>query len=133
MKGGIYIYKTRDIMILHCHWCEFWLRDTDVLIISIEMLLRDVVVFRLVAYLLIMICLKLESYTKSYLKKFWYNEIELLKFLGFSLYPLSFFLYSPFKINKPLKLWEIRTRLKPFLTELRLINNRFRKGSVRAM
>ena len=66
-------------MILHCHWCEFWLRDTDISIISIEMLLRDVDVFRLVAYLLIMICLKLESYTKSYIQKFWHNEIELLR------------------------------------------------------
>ena len=70
-------------MILHCHWCELWSLDTDVLIIlsiifinnekllnannirikhEFFRLLWDIVVFRLVAYLLNIICLKLRLY-----------------------------------------------------------------------
>ena len=61
-----------------------------------------------------------ESYTKSYIYTFWYDVDtvlyqfletgtsdrcliclnQLLSFSGFSLYPLWFFLYSPFNINK---------------------------------
>ena len=66
-------------VIEHCHWWEFWSRDTDASIISIKKekllnssnsrskpvyfrLLWDIVVFRLVAYLLNMICLKLRLF-----------------------------------------------------------------------
>ena len=75
------------------------------------------IVFRLFAYLLNMICLMLRI-LKSYIYTFWYNfDIVLYQFLetgtsdrclvclnqqprfsGFSLYPLSFFLDSPFKL-----------------------------------
>ena len=42
-------------IILHCHWWEFWSRDTDVIILSILYLLKikmiwDIVVFRLVVF-----------------------------------------------------------------------------------
>ena len=80
--------------ILHCHWLKFWSRDTDVsiilLIISIKnekllnsnnhrskpkllRLLWDIVVLRLVAYLLNMICLNLLFYTKFNKYKFSYK------------------------------------------------------------
>ena len=81
--------------------------------------LWDIVVFRLVAYLMNMICLNLIFYTKFYIYRFsykfdtvlyqfletgtWDRTLmglhQLLKCLGFSLYPFSFFLYSPFKIS----------------------------------
>ena len=65
------------IMIMYCHWWEFWSCDTDIFIISSTIsikndklmnvrskhkffwLLWNIVVFRLVAYLLNMIYLKL--------------------------------------------------------------------------
>ena len=82
-------------------------------------LLYDIVVFRLVTYLLNMVCLYYEFYTKSDIYTIWYTFYTVLyqfletgtsdrcliyiiinlRFSGFSLYPLSFFLYSPFKIN----------------------------------
>jgi len=81
-------------------------------------LLCDIAVFRLVEYLLNMICLILRiSYKILHIYVFWYNFDtvlyqfletgtsdrtliclnQLLRFSDFSLYPLSFFLYSPFK------------------------------------
>ena len=79
-------------------------------------LLWDIVVFRLVAYLLNMICLNLRFlynlFIHNFSHKFYtvlYQFLEtgksdrtlmgldqLIKCLGFSLYPVSFFLYSPF-------------------------------------
>ena len=89
-------------------------------------LLWDIVVFRMVAHLLNIICLKLGDqilYTKSHVYEFWYNFDavlyqflgtgtsdrnligldQLLKFLGFSIYPILFFLYSPFNLKIDLK------------------------------
>ena len=82
-------------------------------------LLWDIVVFRLVAYLLNMICLNLLLlykivyiwifvYTQFYIKfsrqehqiELFMGRDQLLKCLGFSLYPLSFFLYSLFKLQR---------------------------------
>ena len=130
--------------ILHCHWLEFWGHDPDVwimlLIISIKnetllnlnnnwskpeflRLLRDIIIFRLVAYYLNMICLIFRIlYKILHIYKVWYNFDTVLyqfpetgtsdrcliglnqlpRFSGVSLYPLSFFLYSPFKIYKSL-------------------------------
>jgi len=124
-------------MILHCHWYEFWSCNTDVLItlsiISIQneklvnsnnnrsrpkfsRLLWDIFVFRLVAYLLNIICLNLRFlYDILHIYEFCYNFDtflykcletrtsyrtlicldQLLRFSSFSLYPPSFFLYSP--------------------------------------
>ena len=79
--------------------------------------LWDIVVFRLVAYLLNMICLMLQLFSKFHIFEFSYKfdtvlyqflEIgasditfmgrdQELKWLAYSLYPLSFFLYYPFK------------------------------------
>ena len=81
----------------------------------------DIVVFRLVAYSLNMICLILQIlYKILHIYTFWYNFDtvlyqfletgtsdrtfvclnQLLRFSGFSLYPLSFFLYSPFNTEQ---------------------------------
>ena len=82
------------------------------------MLLWDIVVFWLIAYLLNIICLiPLIFKKKSYIYTFWYNFDtvfyqfletrisdrtllcldQLLRFSGFSLHALLFFFYSPFK------------------------------------
>ena len=87
-------------MILHCHWWEFWSRDTDVLItlliVSIKnekllnsnnngskseifRLLWDIVVFKLVAYLLNMIYLELKTLHQIlHIYMFWYRFDKVL-------------------------------------------------------
>ena len=80
-------------------------------------LLWDIVVFRLVTYLLNMVCLILRILYKIWYIYVLYNFdtvlyqfletgtsdrcliciVQNLRFSGFSLYPLAFFLYSPFK------------------------------------
>ena len=80
-------------------------------------LLWDIIIFRLVAYLLNVICLNLLLLYNIVLYEFSYNfdtvlfpsletgtsdrclicMVQLLRFSGFILYPLSFILYIPFK------------------------------------
>ena len=125
-------------MILYCHWLEFWSHDTYIFIIlsviSIKnvkilksnnnrsnpkflRLLWDIVVFRLVVYLLNMIRLNLLFFLQDLISidfrinltvlnqfletgksdKTFMGLAQLLKCVGFTLYPLSFFLYNPFK------------------------------------
>jgi len=94
-------------------------------------LLWDIVIFRLVSYLLNMICLMLQLLYQIYIYEFSYifdtvlyqfletgisdrcliGIVQLLRFSCFSLYPLLFFLNSPFKIelNGPFnkkKMWK---------------------------
>ena len=81
--------------------------------LEILRLLWNIIVFRLVGYLLNMICLNLHlciyMNIRIILTQFFYQFIEIetsdrclicivqnLRFSGFILYPLSFFLYSPF-------------------------------------
>ena len=79
--------------------------------------------FRLVSYFLNMICLIFNFYTKLHIYEFSYKFdivlyqfletgtsdrsliciIQRLRFSGYILYPLSFFLYIPFKLEKLLK------------------------------
>ena len=119
-------YRQRHVTtILHYHWQEFWWRNTDLLITLSIMSIRflwDFFVFRLVAYLLNMICLNLlflyqnciYIYEFSYkFDKVFYQYLETwtsdITFMGrdqepkwllaFSIYPLSFFLYGPLKIK----------------------------------
>ena len=123
-------YRLNHVTITqHCYWWEFWSRDSDVLMIltiiyikkkkiwnlnnywskpEFFRLLWDIVVLRLVPYLLNMICLKLtksENSDRSRLtpKMFRFQPI----------YPLSFFLYSPFQMDFfPIRLREIFPLIK---------------------
>ena len=95
--------------------------------------LWDIFVFKLVAYLLNMMCLTYYFYTKLYIYEFSYKfdtvlfqfletgtsditfmgRDQELKWYAFSLYPLSFFLYSPFKRNRASHIYiYTRVRLK---------------------
>ena len=69
--------------ILYCHWREFLSRDTDVYLTYTFWYYFDTV-----------LCQFLETGTSD---KCLLGIVQLLRFLGFSLYPLLFFLYSPFK------------------------------------
>ena len=120
--GHVIQTQARDNNIAR-HWLECWLHGPDVKLLNSNnnrstpeflRLFWDIVVFRLVAYLLYMICLILRilyKYLQIYvlvLYQFLKTGIsdrtliglnQLLRFSGFSLYPLSFFLYGPFKLN----------------------------------
>ena len=68
--------------ILHCRWWEFWSRDTDVYLTCIRF-----------GILLTLLCQFLETGTSD---KCPICIVQLLRFSGFILYPISFFIYSPF-------------------------------------
>ena len=114
--------------ILHCHWWEFWSHDTDVQLIfsiisfinekllnlnnnrskpKLLRLLWDIVAvdlfkptifiqnFIFIDFRKTVLCPFLETGTSV---KALMGLDQLLKCSGFSIYPLSFFLYSPFQI-----------------------------------
>ena len=72
--------------ILHCHWRKFGSRDTDTYLTIIRF---GIILTQLYA-----------NFSRQEHILF---IVQLLRFSGFILYPLSFFLYSPFKIS-PLSL-----------------------------
>ena len=110
-------------LILHCNWWEYWSRDTDVSIIISSLSFKGVFQAPLGYRSFQIGCVFVEcdlfyyyeSFTKSYIYLFWYNFdtdlyqvletgtsdrtlislYQLPRFSGFSLYPLSFYLYSP--------------------------------------
>ena len=78
------LYHVSSIM--HCHWREFWSRDTDVYLTCIR-------------FGIILTQFYVNISRKEHQIDVFICIVQRLKFSGFILYstPLSFFLYSPFK------------------------------------
>ena len=73
--------------ILHCHWSEFWSRDTDAYLIYIYTFWYN---FDTV------LCQDLKTGTSD---RYFIGIVKVLRFSSFSLHPLSIFLYSPFNLK----------------------------------